>query len=72
MPRFEIKLRKTFARIPETLRRVFLHQTRRKRHAFGGRFEQRIELPQRNRALLAVLVGLVALFYAITIARMGG
>ena len=26
----------------------------------------------RNRALLAVLVGLVALFYAITIARMGG
>jgi hypothetical protein len=26
----------------------------------------------RNRALLAVLVALVALFYAITIARMGG
>jgi hypothetical protein len=26
----------------------------------------------RNRALVAVLVGLVALFYAITIVRMGG
>ncbi len=26
----------------------------------------------RNRALLAVLVGLVALFYAITIVRLGG
>lgn len=26
----------------------------------------------RNRALVAILVGLVALFYAITIVRMGG
>jgi hypothetical protein len=26
----------------------------------------------RNRALVAVLVGLVALFYAVTIVRMGG
>ena len=34
MPRFEIKLGKTFARIPEAFRRVFLHQTGRKRHAF--------------------------------------
>jgi hypothetical protein len=29
-------------------------------------------LRSRNRALVAVLLGLVALFYAITIARMGG
>jgi hypothetical protein len=35
--------------------------------------EQRARLIRaRNRALVAVLVGLVALFYAITIARMGG
>src|SRR3984893_17170030 len=53
MPRFEIKLGKTFARIPETLGRVFLHQTRRERHSFAGRFEQGIEFPQRDRAVLA-------------------
>ena len=34
MPRFEIKLGETFARIPETFRRIFLHQTGRERHAF--------------------------------------
>jgi hypothetical protein len=34
--------------------------------------ERRRTIRARNRALLAVLVGLVALFYAITIARMGG
>ena len=53
MPRFEIKLGETFARIPEAFRRIFLHQTGRERHAFAGRFEERIELPQRDRALLA-------------------
>src|SRR2546429_318550 len=52
MPCFEIKLGKRFAWIPETLRRVFLEQTGRKRYAFAGRFEQRGELPQRDRALL--------------------
>src|SRR6266513_2375899 len=52
-PRREIELSETFARIPQTLRRIFLHQTGRERHAFAGRFEQRIELPQRDRALLA-------------------
>ena len=52
-PRFEIKLGETFARIPEAFRRIFLHQTGRERHAFTGRFEERIELPQRDRALLA-------------------
>ena len=51
--RFEIKLGETFARIPEAFRRIFLHQTGRERHAFTGRFEERIELPQRDRALLA-------------------
>jgi hypothetical protein len=35
--------------------------------------EQRAKLIRsRNRALVAVLLGLVALFYAIAIARMGG
>jgi len=34
--------------------------------------EQERRKKARNRALLAVLLGLVALFYAITIARMGG
>jgi len=34
--------------------------------------ERRRTIRARNRALVAVLVGLVALFYAITIARMGG
>lgn len=35
--------------------------------------EQRARLIRaRNRALVAVLIGLVALFYAITIARIGG
>jgi len=35
--------------------------------------EQRAKLIRaRNRALVAVLLALVALFYAITIARMGG
>src|SRR5437016_5832997 len=52
-PRREIELSETFAWIPQTLRRIFLHQTGRERHAFAGRFEQRIELPQRDRALLA-------------------
>src|SRR5438105_15583340 len=52
-PRREIELSETFARIPQTLRRIFLHQTGRERHAFAGRFEERIELPQRDRALLA-------------------
>src|SRR5438552_14448256 len=52
MPCFEIKLGKRFAWIPETLRRVFLEQTGRKRYAFAGRFQQRVELPQRDRALL--------------------
>src|SRR4029077_13095187 len=52
-PRFEIKLGETFARIPEAFRRVFLHQTGRERHAFTGRFEERIELSQRDHALLA-------------------
>jgi len=30
-----------------------LHQTGRDRHSFAGRFEECIELPQRDRALLA-------------------
>jgi hypothetical protein len=34
--------------------------------------ERQRAIRSRNRALLAVLVGLVALFYAITIVRMGG
>jgi len=34
--------------------------------------ERRRTIRGRNRALVAVLVGLVALFYAITIVRMGG
>jgi hypothetical protein len=34
--------------------------------------ERRRTIRARNRALVAVLVGLVALFYAITIAKMGG
>jgi hypothetical protein len=34
--------------------------------------ERRRTIRARNRALVAVLVGLVALFYAITIVRMGG
>src|SRR4029077_7166270 len=52
-PRFEIKLGETFAWIPEAFRRIFLHQAGRERHAFTGRFEERIELSQRDRALLA-------------------
>ena len=50
---FEKKLGKSFARIPETFRRIFLHQTGRERHGFGRRVEECIELPRRNRALLA-------------------
>jgi hypothetical protein len=34
--------------------------------------ERQRTIRARNRALLAVLVGLVALFYAITVVRMGG
>ena len=34
--------------------------------------ERQRTIRARNRALVAVLVALVALFYAITIARMGG
>jgi hypothetical protein len=34
--------------------------------------ERQRTIRTRNRALVAVLVGLVALFYAITIVRMGG
>ena len=34
--------------------------------------ERQRRLRARNRALLAVLLGLVALFYAIAIVRMGG
>jgi hypothetical protein len=34
--------------------------------------ERQRTIRARNRALVAVLVGLAALFYAITIARMGG
>jgi hypothetical protein len=34
--------------------------------------ERRRTIRMRNRALVAVLVGLVALFYAITIVKMGG
>ena len=34
--------------------------------------ERQQTIRARNRALVAVLVGLVALFYAITIVRMGG
>ena len=34
--------------------------------------ERQRTIRARNRALVAVLVGLVALFYAITIVRMGG
>jgi len=34
--------------------------------------ERQRTIRSRNRALVAVLVGLVALFYAITIVRMGG
>jgi hypothetical protein len=34
--------------------------------------ERQRTIRARNRALLAVLVGLVALFYVITIVRMGG
>jgi len=34
--------------------------------------ERQRTIRARNRALLAILVGLVALFYAITIVRMGG
>ena len=34
--------------------------------------ERQRTIRARNRALVVVLVGLVALFYAITIARMGG
>tara|TARA_Y100001936_G_scaffold67960_1_gene66960 strand:+ start:19518 stop:19655 length:138 start_codon:yes stop_codon:yes gene_type:complete len=33
--------------------------------------EQRARQKRRNRALLAVLIGMVALFYVITIVRMG-
>ncbi len=51
--RFEIKLGKTFAWIPEAFRRIFLDQTGHERHAFAGRFEERIELSQRDRSLLA-------------------
>src|SRR4029077_13351903 len=52
-PRFEVKRGKAFTRIPEAFRRIFLHQTGRERHAFAGRFEERIELPQCDRSLLA-------------------
>jgi hypothetical protein len=34
--------------------------------------ERQRTIRARNRALVAILVGLVALFYAITIVRMGG
>jgi hypothetical protein len=34
--------------------------------------ERQRTIRARNRALVAVLVGLVALFYAVTIVRMGG
>jgi hypothetical protein len=34
--------------------------------------ERQRTIRMRNRALVAVLVGLVALFYAITIVKMGG
>jgi hypothetical protein len=34
--------------------------------------ERRRTIRMRNRALVVVLVGLVALFYAITIVKMGG
>jgi hypothetical protein len=37
----------------------------------SGRDRERV-IRARNRALVAVLVALVALFYAITIVRMGG
>ncbi len=39
---------KHFARIPKAFRCIFLHQAGRQRHAFGGRSEQSLELPQRN------------------------
>ena len=38
----------------------------------GSGAERQRTIRARNRALVAVLVGLVALFYAITIVRMGG
>src|SRR5438093_3630627 len=52
-PLREIELSEAFTWVPPTFRRVFLHQTGRERYAFAGRFEQRIELSQRDRALLA-------------------
>jgi hypothetical protein len=36
------------------------------------RYERERMIRARNRALVAILVALVGLFYAITIARMGG
>src|ERR1700757_5371965 len=47
-----IKLCEAFAWIPETLRGIFLHQARGQRHAFAGRFHQRIELLQGDRTSL--------------------
>jgi hypothetical protein len=40
--------------------------------AIGPEAERQRTIRARNRALVAVLVGLVALFYVITIVRMGG
>ena len=40
--------------------------------AMASEGERQRLIRARNRALVAVLVGLVALFYAITIVRMGG
>jgi hypothetical protein len=40
--------------------------------AIDPKAERQRTIRARNRALVAVLVGLVALFYVITIVRMGG
>src|SRR5438067_5551051 len=49
----QIELNDAFTWVLPTFRLVLLHQTGRERYAFAGRFEQRIELSQRDRALLA-------------------
>src|SRR5437763_17209849 len=46
-----VKLGKRLARIPQTLRRVFLKQARGESDRFRSRFEERIELAHRDRAL---------------------
>src|SRR5207244_3080678 len=39
------------ARVPQTLGRIFLEKTCGEGHSFAGRFDQRLELPHRDRPL---------------------